>query len=87
MLLWKIPIYFETRCNRGRLSPKLIMTDIAPQFYNAWVAINIGSRPQQLYCTVFSFTECGQGMERRAKKEIRESRHLNNQMKKVLMNT
>jgi hypothetical protein len=37
--------------NCGRLSPKWFTTDIAPQFYNAWVAINIGSRPQQLYCT------------------------------------
>ena len=37
--------------NCGRLSPKWFKTDIAPQFYNAWVAINIGSRPQQLYCT------------------------------------
>ena len=37
--------------NCGRLSPKWFMTDIAPQFYNAWVAVNSGSRPQQLYCT------------------------------------
>ena len=45
-------VFFKMiRRNCGQLSPKWFMTDIAPQFYNAWVAINNGSRSQQLYCT------------------------------------
>lgn len=34
----------------GPLQPRWFMSDIAPQFYNAWVAIN-GNIPQHLYCT------------------------------------
>lgn len=37
--------------NCGILCPKWFMSDIAPQFYNAWVAINSERRPQHLYCT------------------------------------
>jgi hypothetical protein len=37
--------------NCGRLDPQWFMSDIAPQFFNAWVAINSGNRPQHLYCT------------------------------------
>ena len=45
-------VFFKMiRRNCGRLDPKWFMSDIAPQFYNAWVAINSGSRPQHLYCT------------------------------------
>ncbi|CAB4029520.1 Hypothetical predicted protein [Paramuricea clavata] len=80
--------------NCGRLSPKWFMTDLqCPTVLQC-----LGSHKHRQSSTIaLLYLACGQGMERRAKKENRESRQSQryikcceqflNQMKKVLMNT
>ena len=45
-------VFFKAiKRNCGILCPRWFRSDIAPQFYNAWVAINSKKRPRHLYCT------------------------------------
>ncbi|XP_032235552.2 uncharacterized protein LOC116617195, partial [Nematostella vectensis] len=41
----------EIRKNCGVIQSKFFMSDMAPQFYNAWIAIMEGLRPAKLICT------------------------------------
>lgn len=45
-------IFFnEIRKNSGSVNSKLFMSDMAPQFYNAWVSVMGDPRPAKLICT------------------------------------